>query len=388
VTRLLVIRGPVLTGGRRLDEALVHVADGRIASVSRQSPSGGASPYRLSAGHLLAPGFVDIHIHGRAGAQATDGHDAIRAMARSLALSGVTAFLPTAATASLEALAEFASGVAAVRREQEARPESAALQAMVLGANLEGPALDPRHHGAHDPELLTEPARVLHAWRVAPDRWREVRIMTVAPELAGGLALVRHLAESGVVVSIGHSGATFDEAMAAYAAGATSTTHLFNAMSGFAHRKPGLAAAAFSHHSAAVEFIADGVHVDRALWPLIWRILGARLVAVSDGISGGGPAGGAHRLGGRTVRVRDGRAELEDGTIAGSTITLAEAVANLCAAGMPVAKAVAAATTTPARLLRRRDIGRIGRGARADLVVLDRAGVVQRVMLGGSWLDA
>jgi N-acetylglucosamine-6-phosphate deacetylase len=378
----------VLTGRRHLDDAWVHVADGRIASVSRQSPMGGASPYRLSAGHLLAPGFVDIHVHGRAGVQATEGPDAIRSMARSLALSGVTAFLPTAATASLEALAEFAAGVASVRREQEARPESAALQARVLGANLEGPALDPRHCGAHDPELLTEPARVLHALRTAPDRWREVRIMTVAPELTGGLALVRHLAESGVVVSLGHSGATFDEAMAAYATGATSTTHLFNAMAGFAHRKPGLAAAALSHASAAVELIADGVHVDRALWPLIWRILGARLLAVSDGMSGGGAARGARRLGGRRVLVRHGRAELEDGTIAGSTITLADAVANLCEAGMPVAKAVATATTAPARLLLRRDIGRIGRGARADLVVLDRAGAVQRVMLGGAWLDA
>ena len=186
------------------------------------------------------------------------------------------------------------------------------------------------------------------------------------------------------MASVGHSGATFGEAIAAYDAGARSTTHLFNAMTGLAHRAPGVALAALLHSRPAVELIADGLHVDAALWPLVRRLVGSRLVLVSDALSGAGLIGDqALRLGELEVTVHDGRATLADGTLAGSIALLADGVVHFVAPGNPLAGTVVAASTEPARLLGARRKGRIARGADADLVALRKDGSVARVWLRG-----
>ena len=256
----------------------------------------------------------------------------------------------------------------------------------ILGASLEGPAIDPAHHGAHDPATIIDPATLLAAWQARPTDWAEVRIVTLAPERPGGLALVRHLAQLRVIASLGHSGATFDEARAAFQAGARSTTHLLNAMTGIGARAPGLAGAALADPRATVELIADGVHVDPGLWPVLWSVLGRRLLLVSDAMPAAGLGDGTYRLGSLAVSVSDGRARTAAGSLAGSTINVGDAVLNLVEAGLSLPRAVAAATVTPATLLGRRDLGRIRVGARADLVVLDPAGRVQRTMIDGEWL--
>jgi N-acetylglucosamine-6-phosphate deacetylase len=393
------LRGTAVIGGR-LVGTVVGIRDGHIVSLEADDPRPAAD--RVGDDLVIAPGFIDVHVHGGVGVDVTEGPAAIARLAAALATRGVTSFVPTAVSAPLAELAAFAAAVSTARLAAEAsdaggpgtrRPvrrratANAGPSARILGANLEGPAIDPAHRGAHDPAAIVDPAVLAVAWRERPGDWSEVRAVTLAPERPGGLDLVRLLAGRRVVASIGHTGATFAEAEAAYRAGATSTTHLFNAMSGLDHRAPGTAAAALADGRAFAELIADGSHVDRALWPLLWRILGPRLLLVSDGIAAVGVGDGSFRLGGGTITVRGGRATRPDGTLAGSTITVADAVANLVAAGLTLPRAVAAATLAPARLLRRRGLGRIAVGAAADLVLLDAAGLVRRTMIGGAWLD-
>ncbi len=396
--------------GDRVVPAEIAISAGRITGLvaggasagpaARGSASSGSAargPERrivreeVAAPLVVAPGFIDIHLHGGGGLSAMDGPAQLRGLAGILAGRGVTAFLPTSVSAPLPELAQFAADVRAVRIEQEAPgigAERRPAQARVLGANLEGPAIDPAHDGAHDPATIIEPAALLAAWQARPADWTEVRIVTLAPERPGGLALVRHLAQLGVIASVGHSGATFDEARAAFQAGARSTTHLLNAMTGIAARAPGVAGAALADPRATVELIADGIHVDPGLWPILWRVLGRRLLLVSDAMPAAGLGDGTYRLGRLAVTVRDGRARTAAGSLAGSTINVAEAVANLVRAGRSLPRAVAAVTLTPATLLGRGDLGRIRIGARADLVVLDPAGRVQRTMIEGEWLSA
>ena len=212
---------------------------------------------------LIAPGFIDVHVHGWGGHDAMGDLGALDGMARALLRRGVTSFLPTAWSEPMATLVAFAERV---RAWVPAAPENGAEP---LGFNLEGPFLAMPKRGAHDPAHL----------RVPDDVPREeieplvdgLRLITVAPELPGSLELVRWLRDRGVAVSMGHSAATVEEARAGYAAGGTTTTHLFNAMSGVDHRAPGLAVAALTNDDAYVELIADGHHVDPAVWPIVTR---------------------------------------------------------------------------------------------------------------------
>lgn len=372
----IALRGRAVIGPGVRADVVVGIVDGRL--------HGGVASRgeRLEEDLVLAPGFLDIHIHGAGGASVMDGPEAIRHVARTLAGRGVTSFLPTAVSAPLERLAAFVRDVATVM----ANPDPAG--AAILGANLEGPALDPAHAGAHDPAVLVDPTVVAAAFRHDPASWAAVRVVTLAPERPGGLDLVRLLAARGIVASVGHSGASFRQAIAAYDAGARSTTHLFNAMTGLAHRAPGVALAALLDPRPAVELIADGLHVDAALWPLVRRLVGGRLVLVSDALPGAGLVGDqAFRLGELEVMVHDGRATLADGTLAGSIALLADGVIRFVGPGGTLAQTVAAASTGPARLLGARRKGRIARGADADLVALRENGSVARVWLRGRELD-
>jgi len=388
-----VVRGTITIRGGRIASLAIDPAGER--RVSPGSAPTGAPPEtareRVEAPFVISPGFIDVHVHGGGGLSAMSGPLELDRLAAVLAARGITSFLPTSVSAPLAELARFAADVRATRIAQEGRrtepqPRPVVARARILGANLEGPAIDPDHRGAHDPASIIDPAELLAAWRANPGDWTEVRILTLAPERPGGLELVRHLAELGVVVSVGHTGASFDEARTAFLAGARATTHLLNAMTGVAARAPGVAGAALAQPRVTVELIADGLHVDPGLWPVLWKVLGRRLLLVSDAMPAAGLGDGTYRLGSMAVSVRDGRATTASGSLAGSTISLADAVVNLVAAGLPLPRAVAAATLTPARLLGRPDLGRIRIGARADLVVLDPAGRVERTMIDGEWL--
>ncbi len=363
------------------------VLDDRVASGRIALDAGVITEVELDAedrsdADYIVPGFVDVHVHGWGGHDAMADTAALSGMARALLRHGVTSFLPTAVSAPLADIAAFAERVRAWL------PAAPADGAEPLGFNLEGPFLAPARRGAHDPALLVEPAAV-PASRIE-SLVDGMRIITLAPELPGALELTARLSGRGVAVSLGHSAATFDEARAGYAAGAVTTTHLFNAMSGIEHRAPGLALAALLEPDAYVELIADGIHVDRALWPLIVRLKAPdRLLLVSDAIALAGTGDGRGRVGGLDVEVAARRVTLVGTTtLAGSVLSLDVAVRNLVGSGVALPVAVAAAGRVPLALLGVTDRGRIAPGQRADLVALDAALQPRRVMRGGTWFEA
>lgn len=367
------VRGRLVLGDRVTPGRLV-VDDGWIRSIDLD-PSAADGP-------LIAPGFVDVHVHGWGGHAATGSDDALSGMARALLRRGVTSFLPTAPSLPPEALQRFAERV---RRWLPAAPADGAEP---LGFNLEGPFLSPDRRGAHEPTALRLPRDVeADELDALVDG---LRVITIAPELPGSLELIARLAERGVAVSLGHSAAGLDESRAGFAAGARSTTHLFNAMSGIDHRNPGLAVAALTDDDVYAELIADGLHVHRALWPLVARAKPVgRLLLVSDALPIAGLGDGDTALGGLAVEVRGGRATVAGtSTLAGSVIALDTAVRNLVFAGTPIAAAVAAASDNAATMLGAVDRGRIEPGRRAHLVELDDDLRVLRVTRGGPWLDA
>ncbi len=354
----------------------VSVAAGSIVAIDVSDGVEGASDLPF-----VAPGFIDLHVHGWGGHAAMGNRAALDGMARALLRRGVTAFLPTAVTAPLDALAAFAE------RVRSWAPSAPTDGAEPLGFNLEGPFLAPSRRGAHAEAYLRTPADVPDA-ELEPLR-DGLRVATIAPELPGAVALIAGLAARGVVVSLGHSAASLAEARAGYDAGARSTTHLFNAMSGVDHRAPGLAVAALLEDRAWVELIADGIHVDAGLWPLVRRAKPAdRILLVSDALPLAGTGDGRGRIGTLEVEVLGDRATLAGTqTLAGSVIALDTAVRNLVRSGVPLPEAVAAASANPAGLLGLTDRGRLAEGLRAELVELDADLRVRRVMRAGAWVE-
>ncbi len=356
----------------RVASGRITIEDGRIAAIDLEDESAADGPY-------LAPGFVDLHVHGWGGHDAMGDRAALDGMARRLLRRGVTSFLPTAVTAPLGALVAFAE------RVRTWLPNSPDDGAEPLGFNLEGPFLAAARRGAHDPTHLLNPAATTRP--TLEPLIDGLRLLTVAPELPGATDLIRWLHDRGVATSIGHSEATLVQARAGYEAGATSTTHLFNAMTGVDHRSPGVAVAALLDDDVYVELIADTIHVDPALWPLISRLKPPdRLLLVSDAVSLAGMGDGRGSIGGLEVVVVGQRVTLAGtSTLAGSVIALDTAVRNVVASGVPLPAAVAAASRNPLALLDISDRGRIAAGQRADLVELDAELRVRRVMRAGIW---
>ncbi len=349
----------------------VTIEDGWIAAVERDDGA---------RGPVVVPGFIDVHVHGWGGFAATGDVHELDGMARALLRRGVTSFLPTAPTLPEAELPRFADRVRAWI------PAAPGDGAQPLGFNLEGPFLAPERRGAHDPSLLLTPAALAEATLDAV--LDGLRVITIAPELDGATELIARLARADVVVSLGHSASTLDQARGGYAAGARSTTHLFNAMSGVDHRAPGLAVAALEQDDAFVELIADGHHVHPALWPIVARAKPAeRLLLVSDALPIAGTGDGRTTLGGLAVEVNGGRATLAGtATLAGSVIALDTAVRNVAAA-VSLPRAVAAASANPAALLGADDRGRIEVGRRAHLVALGEELEVRRVTRGAGWIE-
>jgi N-acetylglucosamine-6-phosphate deacetylase len=359
-----VLRDEVLPGR-------ILVEGNRIAAVEPDP--------QAEAGPLLCPGFVDVHVHGWGGHDAMGDAAALDGMARALLQHGVTAFLPTAVTAPIEELVAFAQRVRAWM------PTVDGDRATPLGFNSEGPCISHARKGAQNPAHIVAPADLPP--EALPAMADGLRIMTVAPEEPGAIDLVRWLCDRGVGVSLGHSNATADQGAAGYAAGARTTTHLFNAMSGVDNHAPGLASAALVTDEAYVELVADGFHVDRWLWPVILRTKPRhRLILVSDAISVAGTGERRAEVGDMEVEIRDEQCRLvSDGRLAGSVIALDSAVRNLVRTGVSLPMAVAAASRNPLALLGVADRGELATGQLADVVELDEDLRVQRVMHLGAW---
>jgi N-acetylglucosamine-6-phosphate deacetylase len=345
----------------RLVPGDVEVADGLVAAVGLNGRPGKG---------VAAPGFVDLQVNGFGGVDFhsadTDGY---RRAAQALLATGVTAFQPTLISAPE---AELATAL------QEVPANGAAPH--VLGAHLEGPFLAPERLGTHPAAARRDPDVALLERLLAAGR---VTHVTLAPELPGALQLVDLLRERGVTVSCGHSNATADEARDAFARGARTVTHIFNAMRPFAAREPGLAGAALASDDVIVQVIVDGVHLAEETAKLVWQAAAGRVALVTDAVAGAGLGDGTYRLGSVDVSIENGVVRRADRTLAGSTVTMIEAVRNLVALGAPLAGALAAASEVPARIARRDDVGRLAPGAPADLVVVDDSLELVRVLAAG-----
>jgi N-acetylglucosamine-6-phosphate deacetylase len=371
----------LLLDGRRI----VSIEPGAVAEIA------GATRVDLT-GAIVVPGFVDVHVHGVEGHDVLDGPAAVREVARRLPRYGVTAFCPTSIACSPAALEQLLVETGAA--QDAAATGASGSSARVVAAHLESNFINPDYNGAQPIECLRSASWTADAGTFAgreiveiiERHRRAVGIVTVAPEIDGGLDLVRRLAAHGLRVSIGHSGASYDEARAGIEAGITHATHLFNRMSPLSHRAPGAPGAVLTSAAVTAEVICDGFHVHPSLIALTLRAKGAEgVMAITDGTAGSGlPVGSRATLGGRPIVVTARTAELLDGTLAGSVLTMDGAFRTLVRdAGASLVDAARMCATTPAEQIGLRDAGRIAAGAAADLVVLDQALRVQATYLGG-----
>jgi N-acetylglucosamine-6-phosphate deacetylase len=325
---------------------------------------------------FVLPGFIDLHVHGGDGADCMTGADAVRRMARFHARHGTTALLATTVTAPRADL------LAAFRGIGTAMAEAGNGGARVLGAHLEGPFISPEALGAQPPFAIPpDPDLVDELAAQAP-----IRVATMAPEIDPHGMLLRHLAAGGTRVQIGHTACSFAQATAALSAGATGFTHLFNAMSGLHHRRAGAVGAALAHGEWA-ELILDFVHVEEGAARVALRAI-PNLYCITDAVAATGMAPGEYRLGRQAVFKRDDAVRLADGTLAGSVLTMDQALRNLMHLGLPLEEAARRCATLPADYLGLEERGRLVSGAVADIVVLGPGGRLEAVFVEGQALAA
>ena len=375
---LVIHSARIIDRGEIAEDGWVRIEDGLVAARGTGTDWAAADEVIDAAavagpGALLTPGFIDIHGHGGAGAAFDDGVDAIRTGRDLHREHGTTRAVISLVTASVDALARSVALIADLTETD----------ADVLGSHLEGPFLDPGHHGAHEPSLLRHPtaadvARLLDAGRGT------VRQVTIAPELPGGLEAIRQIVAGGSAAAVGHTDADAEMTVAAFDAGASILTHAFNAMPGIHHRAPGPVLAAAADHRVVLEAIADNVHLDPHVIKLVFDAAPGRVALITDAMAAAGSADGHYDLGAVSVTVENGVARADDtGSIAGSTLTQDVALQRAVQAGVALANAVTALTEAPARAIGRDTVlGALRPGLFGDAVLLDAELRVARVWSG------
>jgi N-acetylglucosamine-6-phosphate deacetylase len=368
------VAGRVVTPSGVLERGYVEVDGDRIVGVGSR---GEESP------HWIVPGFVDIHVHGGGGHSFTTGDpDAARKAAEFHLRHGTTTMLASLVSSPYELMRDATAAYAPLVAE-----------GVLAGVHFEGPYLSAARCGAQNPSYLRDPSTeeltgLLELGAGA------VRMVTIAPERAGALDAIKLLTAHGAVAAVGHTDATYEQTLAAVAAGARVGTHLFNGMRPPHHRDPGPVLALLSQAAATCELVADGVHLHDGTLAFAAQVAGPdRAALITDAIDATGMADGEYELGGQAVVVRDGVARLatsdgSPGAIAGSTLTMDTALRRAVHAGIPMAAACRMASTTPARTIGLgRSVGALAPGLRADLVVLDADLQVVRVMRAGTWVS-
>ena len=319
---------------------------------------------------IAAPCFVDLQVNGFAGIDFLGADaDGFATAGEALLETGVTAYLPTLITSAEDDMIRALHAIPNANHGPR-----------ILGAHLEGPFLSPARLGTHSLASRRDPDAALLERLLAAG---PVRLVTLAPELPGALDLVDLLHLRGVTVSLGHTNATAAEANAAFERGVRTVTHVFNAMRPLAHRDPGIVGAALVHPDVVVQAIVDGVHLDPDIVRLLWSAAGGRIALVTDAIAGAGIGDGTYALGETEIVVADDVVRREDGVLAGSALTMPQAVRNLVDVGVPLANALEAASTVPARVLGLPDLGKLIPGGPADVVVLDDSLEVVQTIVGG-----
>lgn len=327
-------------------------------------------------GKYVAPGLVDIHIHGYLGEDASDGStDGLKVMAAGIAKNGVTSWCPTTMTIAME---DIKTAFATARK---VKAETEPYGAKILGINCEGPFVNPSKKGAQPEEYILPPDGDFII-----ENADIVKLFTVAPEMEGGEECIKKVYEDGrVLISMGHTNASFDEANKGIEWGVRHTTHLFNAMTSLLHRNPGVVGAALSDERLSCELIADTFHVNAGLYKMVHKLKGEKLCLITDCMRAGGMPDGNYTLGGQPVVKTGIQCLLEDGTIAGSVLKLNEGVRNLYKnTELSVAEAVACASINPARAVGEdKNIGSIEVGKLADIIICDDDFNVEKTFING-----
>lgn len=376
-----IISAPaLLIDGHLRESGALVIEDGVITDVLDAAPRAGDDHLALSHGTLTA-GMIDVQINGMYGvdfvsAEAEDW----AAVATRLAATGVTAFQPTFITAPI---GELVAGLERAGAATDAMRDT--LASRILGVHLEGPFLSPQHPGVHDPRWMLSPTvENLQALYDGP-YGHNVGMVTLAPELPGAIDAIRRLTAAGIIVSLGHTDATGAEVRAAVEAGAVMVTHLFNAQRGLGHREPGVPGMALAEPSLTLGLVADLRHVSAPICQVIFAAAGDRVCVVTDAVASAGMPPGVYELGGQQVRVaaNDVLARRLDGTIAGSSLSLDLAVRNLIGIGIDTEQVLKSVTSVPADVLGRPDLGRLSRGACADLVWWDESYHPLQTWVGG-----
>lgn len=368
-----ILTGTVCVGNELLEDHYVYIEGEKIKEVgpvSQLPASFSGQVFNYPKTCAIVPGFIDVHIHGAGGADAMDATpDALSTIAQQVVKEGTTSFLATTMTQSKQAIEAAIKNAGDYIHSENNQPG----QAEVIGIHLEGPFIHPKRKGAQPEEYILLPNVQQF------DEWQElaqhsIRLVTLAPERENGLELVKHLVEQGVIASIGHTDSNYHEVKEAVAAGASHVTHLFNGMKGLHHREPGTAGGALLLDELTAELIADGIHVRPEMIDLALRLKGVdRTVLITDSMRAKWLPDGVSELGGQKVLVKDGKAVLEDGTLAGSILKLNHGVKNVMQfAGLTLPEVIRLVTMNPAK-----ELGLAGRkgsieaGKDADIVVLN-----------------
>jgi N-acetylglucosamine-6-phosphate deacetylase len=371
-----------------IQDAGILIRDGVIEAIGpREGMSLPLGAEELQAAqHTAIPGFVDVHIHGAGGHDVMEGTDeALAGVARTLARHGTTSFLATTVTASPDDICRSVEGIA---RYMSVQYETDQARAEVLGVHFEGPFISSARRGVHPKEWVQLPsAELLERFLRAASG--NARILTIAPELLGAVPCIEAARKAGLVVAMGHTDATYEQARAAIARGVHHAVHVYNAMRPFSHRDSGVIGAVLTTPDVTAELIADGVHVEEAAMRILLQAKGAGcVILVSDGISATGMPDGKYMLGKFEVTVSDGVCRNAEGKLAGSTLTLDRALRNVVGMGFPLSDAVRMLTANPAKLLGLEfKKGALRVGADADIVLLDRDLQVTNVWARGMALN-
>ncbi|MBS4196126.1 N-acetylglucosamine-6-phosphate deacetylase [Lederbergia citri] len=362
----VIINARVATSNDIAQSSAVWIEDGKIQvvehSILPEIPKG----YEVidANDHLLIPGMIDVHIHGANGFDMMDGtEESILEVSKTCASTGCTSFLVTSVSSSIEDLMLMIQNVKNVIGSEQG--------AKIAGIHLEGPYLNVKRKGMQNELYLRHP-NLEEMKDILSEAGDLVKMVTVAPELPGGIEMVEYLKEKGIIVAVAHSDATYEEAKEAFSKGASHVTHCFNGMRPIHHRDPGLVVAAFEEEHVSLQAIVDHVHLHPAIVRLMHRIKGPEgVVLITDALQAMNMGDGVYEFGGHKVTVANGEARLADGTLASSTVTMNEALLKTVESGISLQDAVYMAATTPADILGLQNKGRIAPQMDADLVLLN-----------------
>ncbi|MRH41179.1 N-acetylglucosamine-6-phosphate deacetylase [Aquibacillus halophilus] len=374
----VIVNTRVVTPSAIISPSSIWIEEGKITKIAQGESPTIPDDYQVidGDGHLLIPGMIDVHIHGANGSDMMDGtEESILEVSRICARTGCTSFLVTSVTSSIEDLMKMIENVKKVIGKEPG--------AQIAGIHLEGPYLNIKKKGMQNEKYLRHPNKE-EMKQILKEADGLIKMVTIAPELPGGMEMVHFLKEQGIVVSLAHSDATYDQAKEAFATGASHVTHCFNAMRPIHHRDPGLVVAAFEEPHVSLQAIVDNVHLHPAIVRLMHRIKGPEGVAlITDALQAMYMGDGVYQFGGHQVTVTNGVARLDDDTLASSTVTMNEAIKNTVQSGISLVDAVYMASTTPATILGLNHKGRISDQTDADLVLIDSEYNVQWTMIDG-----